>query len=279
MESSWELAVSISAIRHVALTVTDLDRSIGWYGDVLGFVELFRENRPERSAAVLRLPGTDVVLGLVTFPDAEADPFTPKRTGLDHLCFTVDGLGDLDAWVARLDELGVSHSGVAEMKTGPILNFRDPDGIALSFALPLPADASTGASSTAQRRIVNPWTWQERAGFVHAHETSGATRVLYCAGAAAVDADGAPVHPGDMRAQALAALDNLQTVLDQAGYALADVVRLNTYVTNVDAYAHARPALQQRLNEAGCRYAATLLGVSRLARPELLIELEATAAR
>jgi enamine deaminase RidA (YjgF/YER057c/UK114 family) len=81
-----------------------------------------------------------------------------------------------------------------------------------------------------------------------------------------------------MQAQALQALDNLETVVREAGYSLSDVVRLNTYVTDVDAYFEARPAIQERLERAGCRYAATLLGVARLARPQLLIELEATAA-
>ena len=128
------------------------------------------------------------------------------------------------------------------------------------------------------RRIVNPWTWQDSLGFVQAHEVSGAERVLYCAGVVSVDAAGTPVHEGDMQAQALQALDNLETVVREAGYSLSDVVRLNTYVTDVDAYFEARPAIQERLERAGCRYAATLLGVARLARPQLLIELEATAA-
>jgi enamine deaminase RidA (YjgF/YER057c/UK114 family) len=129
-----------------------------------------------------------------------------------------------------------------------------------------------------ERRIVNPWTWQDRAGFVQANEVRDASRVLYCAGVVSVDGEGMPVHEGDMQAQALRALDNLETILGEAGYTLADVVRLITYVVDVDDYVQARPALQKRLDQAGCRYAATLLGVSRLARPELLIELEATAA-
>jgi enamine deaminase RidA (YjgF/YER057c/UK114 family) len=129
-----------------------------------------------------------------------------------------------------------------------------------------------------ERRIVNPWTWQDRLGFVQANEVVGAGRVLYCAGVVSVDEEGTPLHAGDMRAQALRALDNLETLLRAAGYSLADVVRLNTYVTDVDAYLGARPAVQERLERAGCRYAATLLGVARLARPELLIELETTAA-
>jgi enamine deaminase RidA (YjgF/YER057c/UK114 family) len=128
------------------------------------------------------------------------------------------------------------------------------------------------------RRIVNPWTWQDRAGFVQAHEVAHPARLLFCAGVVSVDDSGTPLHEGDMRAQALRALDNLETILREAGYSLADVVRLNTYVVDLDAYAQARPPLQERLAAAGCRYAATLLEVSRLARPELLVELEATAA-
>ena len=132
--------------------------------------------------------------------------------------------------------------------------------------------------SPAGHRVVNPWTWQDRAGFVQAHEVSGG-RTLYCAGVVSVDGDGRAQHAGDIGAQALLALDNLETVLAAAGYTLADVVRLNTYTTDVDGWATARSAVQKRLDAAGCRYAATLLGVARLARPELLVELEATAVK
>jgi enamine deaminase RidA (YjgF/YER057c/UK114 family) len=128
-------------------------------------------------------------------------------------------------------------------------------------------------------RVINPWTWQDRAGFVQGREVSGAERTLYCAGVVSVDADGQSLHPGDMAAQAGQALDNLEAILAAAGYALSDVVRLNTYVTSMPDYVTARPAVQQRLSAAGCRFAATLLEVAALARPELLIELEATAAR
>ena len=129
-----------------------------------------------------------------------------------------------------------------------------------------------------RRRVVNPWTWQERAGFQQAVEVAEPARTLYCAGVVSVDDDGSPLHPGDMQAQALRALDTLETLLRDAGYTLADVVRLNTYVVDVDAYVRARPALHERLAASQCSYAATLLGISQLARPELLIELEATAA-
>ena len=130
-----------------------------------------------------------------------------------------------------------------------------------------------------ERRIINPWTWQDQWGFVQANEVSGAQRTLYCAGVASVDDDGQPVHAGDMQAQLMRALDNLETILRQAGFELADVVRLNTYTTDLDAYLAAAPAVGARLGAANCRYAAMLLGVSRLALPGLLVELEATAVK
>ena len=130
-----------------------------------------------------------------------------------------------------------------------------------------------------ERRTINPWTWQDSLGFVQANECSGQQRMLVCAGQAAVDAEGHPVHVGDMGAQMMQVVDNLETVLTQAGYSLSDVVRLNYYTTDVDAFFESFGALVQRLTEAGCHPASTLLGVARLAYPELLIEIEATAAR
>ena len=129
-----------------------------------------------------------------------------------------------------------------------------------------------------EQRKVNPWTWQDQFGFSQAVEVSGAARVLLCAGQTSTAPDGSTLHPGDLRAQASAALDNLETVLHEADMTLANVVRLTTYVTDVDRYlAEAAAAVGERLAAAGVQPAATLLGISRLAFPDLLIELEATA--
>lgn len=101
--------------------------------------------------------------------------------------------------------------------------------------------------------------------------------MLYCAGQTSVDAEGNPLHAGDMTSQVGQALDNLETVLAQAGVGLANVVRLNYYTTDVDAFIGAANVLVQRLVEAGCIPSATLLGVQRLFHPDILVELEATA--
>ncbi len=126
----------IEGVRHVALTVTDLDQSVRWYVDVLGFAELFRETYPDRSTVILRVPDGKLVLGLAHFAHQADGTFSPARVGLDHLCFAVSDRRELDAWVSRLDNHGVLHSGIIEMATSPIVNFKDPDGIALAFAIP-----------------------------------------------------------------------------------------------------------------------------------------------
>jgi enamine deaminase RidA (YjgF/YER057c/UK114 family) len=126
-----------------------------------------------------------------------------------------------------------------------------------------------------ERRAINPWSWQDQFGFVQANEVSGIQRVLICSGQTAVDSDGVPQHPGDMRAQVALVLDNLEAVLRQAGLDWSNVVRLNYYTTDVDAFLETGDVLGARL--AGVQVASTLLGVARLAFPELLIEIEATA--
>lgn len=129
-----------------------------------------------------------------------------------------------------------------------------------------------------ERTIVNPWTWQDKLGFVQGVELRGVERLLVCAGQVPYSADGEPLHAGDLQAQIARALDNLETVLAGAGMTLANVVRLNWYVTDVARFREVAPVHGKRLAEAGCRAASTLLQISALARPELEVEVEAIAA-
>ena len=127
-------------------------------------------------------------------------------------------------------------------------------------------------------RVVNPWTWQEPFAFVQGKEISGHQRVLFIAGQASVDGNGKLLHEGDMRGQMNQALDNLEAVLRGAGMDLSNVVRLTYFTTDVDRFFKEHDVIIDRLNKAGCRSVGSLLGVSRLAFPGLLIEMEATAA-
>ena len=130
-----------------------------------------------------------------------------------------------------------------------------------------------------ERQIINPWTWQDADGFVQATEVRGGQKVLYCSGQLSVDANAKPLHAGDMRAQINCAVDNLETILKQAGYTVTDLVRVNVYTTDVDACLQNFEVIVTRLAQAGGRYACTLLGVARLAWPETMVEIEATAVR
>lgn len=128
-----------------------------------------------------------------------------------------------------------------------------------------------------QHRSINPWSWQDQFSYSQAREVSGDHRTVYLAGQPSVDEHGHPASAGDMARQLSQAFDNLETVLSQAGLELADVVRLNYYTTDVDALFQEWGTVAERLGELEHTPASTLLGVSRLAYPELLVELEATA--
>jgi enamine deaminase RidA (YjgF/YER057c/UK114 family) len=129
-----------------------------------------------------------------------------------------------------------------------------------------------------ERTAVNPWDWSIQFGYNQGELLVGKTRELVCAGQTACDAEGRPQFEGDMAGQIGLALDNLEAVLAEAGMTLSNLVRLNIYTTDVDALFEAYGTLAGRLGPAGVRPPGTLLGVARLAFPELLVELEATAA-
>jgi enamine deaminase RidA (YjgF/YER057c/UK114 family) len=130
---------------------------------------------------------------------------------------------------------------------------------------------------TIQRTYVNPWPWSVEMGFSQGEIVEGHRRTLFCAGQTAVSADGEPQHAGDMGAQVAMAVDNLEAVLRDAGMGLANVVRLNIYTTDIDLFFANYGAMAERLGAAGVTPPGVLLGVARLAFPELTVEIEATA--
>lgn len=127
------------------------------------------------------------------------------------------------------------------------------------------------------RRAINPVTWSQDMGFNQGELVSGAQRTLYVSGQTAMDAQGRPQHDDDMGAQLALALDNVENVLREAGMTLANVVRLNVYTTDVDALFPHYGILAGRLATAGVAPTTTMLGVTRLAVPGQLVELEGTA--
>lgn len=129
-----------------------------------------------------------------------------------------------------------------------------------------------------ERTVVNPWDWSLKLGYNQAEVIEGATRQVIIAGQTAVDGDGTPQHPGDMRAQMELALNNLEAVLAKAGMDLGSVIRLGVYATDVDEALRNFDLMGIRFGSHQNAPPMTLLGVSRLAIPGLLFEIEATAA-
>ena len=129
-----------------------------------------------------------------------------------------------------------------------------------------------------KRTPVNPWSWSLRLGYNQAEILEGVSRQLSCAGQTAVDAEGKPQHPEDMRNQITLALDNLEAVLGAADMGLANITRLSIYTTDVDEAMKHFDVLGARFGPADAAPPMTLLGVTRLAISELMVEIEATAA-
>ena len=115
----------------------------------------------------------------------------------------------------------------------------------------------------ATRREINPWSWSEPLGFVQAVESRDVGRIVHLAGQTSADENGRLLHPGDMAAQVMQALANVETVLAAAGLTLADVTRLSYYTTDVDAFLAVQAThLLPRLREAGCRSCGVARGGS-----------------
>ena len=124
-------------IAHVAVTVTDLERSTRWYSGLLAAEPVLDEDEQAGGFhhTVFALGGGQL-LGLHTHPQAAGDGFDEHRTGLDHVAFACRDRGELQRWAARLDELGIAHGGIKDAHYGSGVSFRDPDGIALEFFAP-----------------------------------------------------------------------------------------------------------------------------------------------
>ena len=125
--------------------------------------------------------------------------------------------------------------------------------------------------------IHNPWSWQDPYGFVQAKEIRGASRILECSGQVAFAPDGSTIAPNDMGRQITAALDNLESVLAAAAMTLANVAKITTFVTDMGAYFEHRHLMTERMQAAGAQHTHTLIGVTELAREDLVIEIDAVA--
>jgi glyoxylase I family protein len=125
------------SITHVALTVSDLQRSVAWYSELFGSAPVLDEDEEggEFHHTVFAL-GAQQLFGLHTHPGAGDQRFNEHNPGLDHVSFTCADHEELASWEARLNELGIEHGGIKDASYGSGISFRDPDGIALEFFAP-----------------------------------------------------------------------------------------------------------------------------------------------
>lgn len=126
---------------HVNLTVSDLDRSTEWYCRVLRLTPVSNHVNvgppyfnDVAYNGLFDLATGSYVIGLLQHPDPLHDTFDARRVGLDHVGFHVPDATDLDDWVRHLDANGIAHSGIVAAPYATVVNFRDPDGIALELS-------------------------------------------------------------------------------------------------------------------------------------------------
>ncbi len=137
-----QMGFTSSSIAHVRLTVSDIERSRQFYESVFGWPVLLEvpDNADEatRSQLSFLFGGVIYDLGgtLLGLRPVATDRFHEDRAGLDHIAFRLTNKDELDSAAAHLDELGIAHEPVKDIGPSYILQFRDPDNIALELTAP-----------------------------------------------------------------------------------------------------------------------------------------------
>ena len=127
--------MAFPGLQHVAITVSDLERSTQWYSRLFDAEPVLDEDEEggQFHHTVFALDG-GMLFGLHTHTGHQStDPADERRTGLDHVGFALPGTAALEQWQARLDELGIAHGGIKKAHYGSGISFRDPDNIGLEF--------------------------------------------------------------------------------------------------------------------------------------------------
>ena len=118
----------IEGFGHIDLTVTDGERSVKWWSEILGFRLVRKAEEPGYQIWNMVHP-SGVPVGFMVHEDASTDAFDERIVGLDHFALTVRDRPRLENWAAYLDRMGVLHSGIKDENGGPLLTLRDPDNI------------------------------------------------------------------------------------------------------------------------------------------------------
>ena len=142
----------------------------------------------------------------------------------------------------------------------------------LFVLLPVVAFAQARAP---QVKRTNPPALSKPTGYTHIVEVTGPAKTVYISGQIAYDKDGNVVGAGDMKAQAEQVFKNLEAALSAAGAKFSDIVKMNTYITDMDKAPAVREVRARYFGET--TPASTFVKVAGLVRPELLLEIEVIA--
>ena len=123
----------IAGFSHLQLLVRDFEASKRWYTTVLGLEEKTSGISDGRPYALLSHRPSKVGLVLQT----SAGPLG-EHLGIDHVAFAAPDRESLEKFVARLDEMGVDHPGIADVPEGASLVLTDPDGVGVELLAPHP---------------------------------------------------------------------------------------------------------------------------------------------
>ncbi len=145
----------INRLNHAVLYVRDVNRSVEFYTEVLGFRPIAMTPDGFRGAAFLQAPGStnDHDLGLFEI-GAAAGPSPAGRStvGLYHLAWEVDTLDELERLAQRLSEAG-ALVGASDHSTTKSLYAHDPDGIEFEVAWVVPKDLLTDEALAGRKQI------------------------------------------------------------------------------------------------------------------------------
>jgi len=128
-----------------------------------------------------------------------------------------------------------------------------------------------------EKRIINPWKWQDQRSYVQAVEVKNVESTLYISGQTAISDDGIS-SDADMKTQLITALKNLEMVIAQAGYECNGIVRLNIYTTATHELWPHFNIFQDWIAKHNIQQSLTLLEVKSLFET-LKVELEATVVK
>ena len=146
----------------------------------------------------------------------------------------------------------------------------------LTFGLLLVPVLAMAQAPRSHIKRTNPPTLSKPTGYTHVVETVGVGKTVYISGQIAYDAGGNVVGAGDMKAQAEQVFKNLETALKAAGATFADVVKMNSYITDMSKVQAVRDVRARYFADA--TPASTFVEVKGLVRPELMLEIEVVAA-